>query len=56
MARKPRIDYPGALYHVILRGNQKQKVFLDDKDRLDYLNRLQRYGERYNVEFRVGPS
>ncbi len=51
MARKPRIAYPGALYHVILRGNQKQKVFLDDKDRLDYLDRLQRYGERYNVTF-----
>ncbi len=27
MARKPRIHYPGAYYHVILRGNAKQPIF-----------------------------
>jgi REP element-mobilizing transposase RayT len=27
MARKTRIEFEGALYHVIVRGNQKRKVF-----------------------------
>src|SRR6266545_3497489 len=33
MPRKPRIHYPGAVYHIILRGNAGQDVFLDDSDR-----------------------
>lgn len=33
MARKPRIHYPGAFYHVMLRGNDGQSIFLDDSDR-----------------------
>ncbi len=32
MARKPRIHIPGGLYHVILRGNGGQPVFLQDDD------------------------
>jgi len=33
MARRPRVHFPGALYHVISRGNQRQKIY---KDELDY--------------------
>jgi putative transposase len=33
MARKPRIHYPGAVYHVILRGNAGDPIFFDDRDR-----------------------
>ena len=33
MARKPRIHYPGAFYHVILRGNAGDPIFFDDQDR-----------------------
>ncbi|MFU8770036.1 MAG: transposase [Desulfotignum sp.] len=32
MARKPRIHYPGALYHVMLRGNAGQTVFHQDAE------------------------
>jgi REP element-mobilizing transposase RayT len=32
MARSPRVHFPGALYHVISRGNQKQTVFRDAED------------------------
>jgi REP element-mobilizing transposase RayT len=39
MARKPRIYYPGAFYHVILRGNGGQDVFYSKKDRF-YLYQL----------------
>ena len=27
MARKPRIHFPGALYHVIAQGDRRQKIF-----------------------------
>ena len=33
MPRKPRIHYPGAVYHVILRGNAGDPTFFDDRDR-----------------------
>ena len=33
MARKPRIHYPSAAYHVILRGNAGDPVFFDERDR-----------------------
>jgi len=32
MARSLRIEYPGALYHVMSRGNGRQRVFLADGD------------------------
>jgi putative transposase len=33
MARKPRLHVPGGLYHVILRGNARQAIFLSPQDR-----------------------
>ena len=47
MARKPRIQYSGAFYHIIVRGNQRQNIFLEDADRLGYLERLGRYKKKY---------
>jgi len=32
MARRPRIHFTGALYHVISRGNRRQGIFRDEKD------------------------
>jgi len=46
MARKTRIHYPGAVYHVILRGNAGQNVFREDQDYLRF-NRL--IGEGHNL-------
>ena len=40
MPRKSRIDAPGALHHVIARGINRQKVFTDDTDRDNFLDRL----------------
>jgi len=48
MARKPRIEYKGALYHVITRGNQRQKIFKDKDDYLKYLEVLTHYKEQYS--------
>jgi REP element-mobilizing transposase RayT len=47
MARKPRVEFDGALYHVIVRGNQRQRTFDDDPDRKRYLERLEHYRQRY---------
>ncbi len=47
MARKPRVEYDGAFYHVIVRGNQQQRTFHDDQDRIAYLERLEHYRQRY---------
>jgi hypothetical protein len=32
MARKPRIHFAGALYHVISRGNRREVIFRDEGD------------------------
>ena len=40
MPRKARIDAPGALHHVIVRGIERRKIFLDDTDRDDFFERL----------------
>ncbi len=48
MARKPRIEYEGAFYHVITRGNQKQKIFKDPLDYRKFLEILIGYKQRYH--------
>lgn len=40
MPRKARIDAPGALHHVIIRGIERGKIFRSDYDRKNFLNRL----------------
>lgn len=47
MARKPRVHCPGALYHVIARGNQQQDTFLDEADYRRHLDLLVSYRKRY---------
>ena len=37
MARKIRMEYAGAVYHVMARGNQGRAVFADDLDRTLWL-------------------
>jgi putative transposase len=48
MARRPRVHYPGGLYHVIARGNRGLKVFRRDQDYRLYLKFLEEYKKRYN--------
>ncbi len=47
MARPLRIEFPGALYHVIVRGNERKAVFRDDADREFYLRRVAHYREKF---------
>ncbi|MDI7260400.1 MAG: transposase [Thermodesulfobacteriota bacterium] len=40
MPRVARLDIPGLLQHVIVRGVERKDIFLDDRDRRQFLNRL----------------
>ncbi len=40
MPRKARIDAPGALHHIIARGIEGRKIFQDNDDRNDFLDRF----------------
>jgi REP element-mobilizing transposase RayT len=51
MARRPRVEFAGAFYHVICRGNQRQRIFRDDHDRKRYLELLAKLKQAYG--FRV---
>ncbi len=49
MGRPLRIEYPGALYHVTSRGNERMDIFLDDWDRKKFLGILEDYHDRYGI-------
>jgi len=40
MARKLRIEYPGAIYHAMNRGDHREPIFQDDIDRQRFLETL----------------
>ena len=40
MARKIRIEYAGAAYHVMARGNQGRDIYADERDRKLWLATL----------------
>src|SRR6266478_3646521 len=40
MARKVRIEYPGAIYHVMNRGDRREPIFKDDADRRRFVETL----------------
>jgi REP element-mobilizing transposase RayT len=40
MPRKLRVEFPGALYHVMNRGDRREDIFRDDQDRARFLETL----------------
>lgn len=42
MPRTARLDAPGVLHHIMIRGIERRKIFRDDNDRDDFLSRLER--------------
>ena len=40
MARKLRVEYPGAIYHVMSRGDRREPIFKDDTDRKRFVETL----------------
>jgi len=50
MARPLRIQYPGAVYHVTCRGNERRDIYRDDEDRRTFLGLLTRSMNIYSVK------
>ena len=47
MARALRVEYPGALYHATSRGNRRQRIFDDDRDREQLLGLVGEAARRF---------
>ena len=46
MPRQPRLDAPGTLHHVMVRGLERRPIFREDADRADFVARLARLAEQ----------
>ena len=55
MARRPRIEFSGASYHVMSRGDHGEAIFDDDEDRNPEHTPGSRPGSR-RVDFRIMSS
>ncbi len=59
MARPPREDYPGAWHHVMNRGRNRDKIFMNDDDAIDFLDAIGDTVERFDIEvhgFSITPN
>lgn len=50
MPRVAREKCGNSIYHICVRGNNKQDIFLDNEDREEYLKRVRNYEERYKMQ------
>src|SRR5687768_1611995 len=49
MARRHRIQFPGAVYHAMSRGNRKSRIVLDDDDRRKFMETFGEAARDYQV-------
>ena len=49
MSRPLRIEFEGAVYHITARGNERRPIFIDDEDRLRFLNILKELKESQQI-------
>jgi REP element-mobilizing transposase RayT len=50
MARPLRIEFKGALYHILSRGNERRNIFFGDADYKVFLGVLEEMSERFEVD------
>ncbi|MDY7029361.1 MAG: transposase [Spirochaetota bacterium] len=50
MARPLRVEYEGAWYHITTRGNERGRIFRDDRDRKKFIDILRASALLYQVE------
>jgi len=50
MSRPWRIEYEGALYHLLSRGNERSDIFMSDKDRSSFLDAVGEMSERFAID------
>jgi len=49
MARPMRVEFPGAVYHVTARGNERRRTFRDDGDRQEFLATLEQTAQEHGL-------
>jgi len=49
MVRPLRIEYPGANYHVINRGNRGERIFFKDSDYTFFIDKMSEYADLFDV-------
>ncbi len=49
MARAPRIEFEGAVYHVTARGNERRAIYRSDEDRKLFLETLEQMRVRFGI-------
>ena len=49
MGRQWRIEFAGALYHILSRGNEGRDIFYNDEDRLLFLDTMAEMSERFDL-------
>jgi REP element-mobilizing transposase RayT len=50
MSRPWRIEYEGALYHLLSRGNEGSDIFIDEKDRNRFLEAVGEMSQRFDID------
>ena len=50
MTRPWRIEFEGAYYHILSRGNERRNIFSDNDDRVSFLDTLGKMSDRFEVE------
>ena len=56
MPRQSRIDAPGALHHIIIRGIEQNKIFVDNKDYLVRKNELANETQMGQIKIELFPG
>ena len=49
MARPLRVEYPGAFYHVMNRGNAGEDIFITERDKERFTEYLGKSAERFSI-------
>ena len=49
MARPLRIEYPGAYYHILNRGNAGERIFVSHRDKEKFLEYLEKAVQRFSI-------
>lgn len=50
MPRQPRVVFSGIPHHITQRGNRREDIFFNDKDKKQYLSWLKEYSKEHNVD------
>ena len=56
MPRTMRVEYPGAIYHVMDRGDRREDIFVDDVDRQDFLKTLAEAWQKTGWQVQAHPD